>query len=374
MYFSDVIGQASTKQQLIASANKGLVPHARLLYEPGGAGAFPLALAYARYLNCRSRLEADACGRCPSCLKYDALAHPDLHFVFPIVKNESRKKDVCDDYLPQWRSLLKERPYFGLGHWLGYLEAGNTQAMIYSKESDEIARKLSLRIYEADYRILLVWLPEKLHSSCANKLLKIIEEPPPCTVVLMVCEEPEGVLGTVLSRAQRLDIRAIGTEDLVQALTSREGLEAGDARQIAHLSGGNYLRAMDLIRVSEENALLLEHFKSLMRHAWLRNVKGMKTLADTLAASGRERQKNFLAYCQHLVRENFACRFQAPELSYMSRPEAGFALRFAPFVNERNVVELMDELSKAERHIVQNVNAKMVFFDLSLRITALVRR
>jgi DNA polymerase-3 subunit delta' len=374
MYFKDIIGQEAIKQQLIDSARKNSVPHAQLFYEPGGAGAFPLALAYARYLNCTKRLDTDACGHCASCLKYNELAHPDLHFVFPIVKNEKKKKDVCDDFLPEWRSLLKKQIYFNLDHWLSCIEAGNSHAMIYSKESDEIIRKLSLRIYESDYRILLVWLAEKLHPACANKLLKIIEEPPANTLVVMVSEEPEMVLGTIQSRTQRLNIRAIGTEDMVQALVKNEGLETETARQVAHLAGGSYLKAMDVISVSEENSFFLEQFKNMMRNSWARNVKGMKATSDTIAGIGREHQKNFLAYCQRLIRENFVYRFQAPELNYMNREEADFAFKFAPFVNERNVFELMDELSKAERHILQNVNAKMVFFDLSLRITALIRR
>ena len=201
MYFKDIIGQEEIKKRLIHSAQTGVVPHAQLFTEQGGAGAFPLTLAYARYLNCTNRTETDSCGHCPSCLKYNELAHPDLHFVFPIVSKKDKKKDVCDDYLTEWRGFLKDRPYFDIDGWLDYIDAGNSQALIYSKESDEIIRKLSLKIYEATYRILLVWLPEKLHPTCANKLLKIIEEPPRNTVILMVSELPDLVLGTILSRA-----------------------------------------------------------------------------------------------------------------------------------------------------------------------------
>jgi DNA polymerase-3 subunit delta' len=373
MYFKDIIGQEESKQRLIDSARTKVVPHAQLFYEPGGAGAFPLALAYARYLNCRERSDRDACGRCPSCLKYDALAHPDLHFVFPITKKE-KKKEVCDDYLPEWRELLKKRIYFNLDHWLECIDPGNSQVQIYSRESEEIMRKLSLRIYEADYRILLVWLPEKLHATCANKLLKIIEEPPSHTVVLMVSEAPDLVLGTILSRTQRLNIRALPAEDIVQTLVEREKLEPEAARQVAHLSGGSYIRAMEAISISEENLAFLEQFKEMMRNSWARNVKGMKAMADRIAGLGRERQKNFLAYCQRMIRENFMYRFQSPELIYMNREEAAFALKFAPFINERNVFELMEELAKAEQHITQNVNARIVFFDLALRITVLIKR
>lgn len=374
MYFRDIIGQKEIKQKLIQSAQTGIVPHAQLFTEQGGAGAFPLALAYARYLNCTDRSETDACGRCPSCLKYNELAHPDLHFVFPIISKKDKKKEVCDDYLSEWRSFLKSRPYFDMDQWLDYMEAGNSQALIYSKESDEIIRKLSLKIYEAPYRILLVWLPEKLHPTCANKLLKIIEEPPLNTIILMVSEAPDLILGTIQSRAQRINVRGIHPEDIMTTMTTQFGLSSDDAKHIAHLANGSYLKALEAISLGEENKFYLEQFKSMMRNSWARNVKGMKEMADLLAGIGRERQKNFLAYCQHLIRENFMYRFQAPELNYMNFDEAGFAVKFAPFINERNVFDIMEELAKAELHVVQNVNAKMVFFDLSLKLTVLIKR
>lgn len=374
MYFKDIIGQEEVKQKLIDAAQRGVVPHAQLFCETGGAGAFPLALAYARYLNCKDRSESDSCGHCPSCVKYDEYAHPDLHFVYPIVAKKEKKKEVCDDYLPEWRSFLRGQVYFNLDAWLETIDAGNSQPLIYSKESDEIVRKLSLRIYEADYRILLIWLPEKLHVTCANKLLKIIEEPPQNTVILMVSEQPDLILGTIQSRSQRITIRPIHEDAVAEAMITHYAISPEDARHVAHLSGGNYLKAIEAISLGEEKAYFLELFKSMMRNSWARNVKGMKATADELASLGRERQKGFLAYCQHLIRENFVYRFQAPELNYMNAAEAGFSVKFSPFVNERNVFDLMDELAKAEQHITQNVNAKMVFFDLSLQLTVLVRR
>lgn len=374
MYFKEIIGQEESKQRLIESAQSGVIAHAQLFTGQGGAGTFALALAYARYLNCTHRSDTDACGQCPSCKKFDALAHPDLHFVFPIVAKKEKKKEICDDYLEEWRSFLKDRPYFNFENWLDYIEAGNSQAMIYSKESEEIIHKLNLKIYEADYRILLVWLPEKLHPVCANKLLKLIEEPPSHTVILMVSEQPDQVLGTIVSRTQRIHVRPIQQEKMAQNLVTNYGLSVDDARHIAHLACGDFLQALEAISLNEENKFFLEQFKEMMRNSWARNVKGMKLQADTLAAIGRERQKSYLAYCQHLIRENFMYRFKSPELNYMNNDEAGFAVKFAPFVNERNVIDLMDELAGAERDIVQNVNAKMVFFDLSLKITVLIKR
>lgn len=374
MFFKDIIGQEEVKQRLIRSAKSGVVPHAQLFCEPEGAGAFPLALAYARYLNCERPGETDSCGHCPSCLKYNGLVHPDLHFVFPIVANKEKKKDVCDDYLTEWRAFLQDRPYFNLNNWLGYLDAENKQALIYAKESDEIIRKLNLKAYEATYRVLMVWLPEKMNEACANKLLKLIEEPPANTIFLLISEMPDMVIGTIQSRSQRINIRAIPTDDICRTMTDRYGLSADDAKNVAHIANGNFIKALETISLGEENKLFLEMFKGMMRNSWARNVKGMKEASETFAKLGRERQKDFFSFAQRLVRENFVYRFQLPELNYMNRDEATFASKFAPFVNERNVFELMEELEKAERHIAQNVSSKMVFFDISLRITVLIKR
>ena len=374
MRFADIPGHEGVKRAMLSMADSGRVPHAMMLYENEGCGAFPLALAFLQYLACPNRHDGDSCGSCPSCNRMSKLIHPDLHFVFPIVQKKDRKKEICDDYLPEWRSFLQELPYFNLDQWLTCMEAGNSQALIYSKESDEIIHKLNLKIYEANYRTLIVWLPEKLHPVCANKLLKMIEEPPAQTVILMISENPDQILGTIQSRVQRIPVPPIADEAIRQALVSHYGLSPEDAAEVAHLSNGSFLRATETISLDEENQFYLEMFKGMMRNSWARNVKEMKALADTLAGIGRERQKNFLAYCQHLIRENFMYRFQAPEMTYLNRAEASFSVKFAPFVNERNVMGLMEELSRAEDHITQNVNAKMVFFDLALQLTVWIRK
>ena len=209
MYFHDIIGQDDLKARLTDTARRGIIPHARLFCGRTGSGTFPLALAYARYLNCTDRTDTDACGKCHSCRQYDALAHPDLHFVFPIVADKKRKRTVCDDYLGEWREMLTEHTYFDLDEWLDRMETAGKQALIYAEESDQMIRKTSLRIYEAQYRVLIVWMPERMHAACANKLLKLIEEPPARTVILMVSDAPDLILGTILSRTQRLDVRPI---------------------------------------------------------------------------------------------------------------------------------------------------------------------
>ena len=372
MYFKDIIGQDTIKQQLIQSAQSGIVPHSRLFCGQAGTGAFPLALAYARYLNCLEQTDTDSCGKCPSCLKFNEMVHPDLHFIFPIVKD--KKREICDDYLSEWRDFLSTHIYFDLNMWLSYMDAMNKQALIYAKESDDIIHKVNLRIYEAEYRILLIWMPERMHVTCANKLLKVIEEPPKNTIILMVSDEPDKILGTILSRSQRINISPIQTDALAKAIETNYGHNSEEAYQIAHMSHGNYLSAIDNINVSEENAYFLEQFKQIMRNSWARNVKGMKLFAEEMASIGRERQKNFLAYCQRLIRENFMYRFQANDMNYMNQDEKTFSAKFAPFINERNVFDFIQELSDSERHISQNGNAKMIFFDLALHITVLLKK
>lgn len=372
--FDDVIGQEEAKKRLRQEVAEGRIPHAQLFCGPAGAGKLPLALAYARYLSCPHRTAQDACGVCPSCVKWEKLVHPDVHFVFPIVRNAKAKKEVCDDYIVAWRRLLTGSTYFGLNHWLDEMDAENGQPLIYAKESDEITRKLSLKSSEGGYKIALIWLPEKLHEVCANKLLKLLEEPPAQTLFLLVSEAPEMLLTTIISRTQRFNVPCINETEITQALTRRFGLQAADAQNVAHLANGNFVKALETIHLSEEIKLFFDLFVSLMRLSYQRKIKEMKQWSEQLAGMGRERQKNFLMYCQRMIRENFIFNLHQPEMNYLTTDEQQFATRFAPFVNERNVMGIMNELTEAQLHIEQNVNARMVFFDFSLKMIVLLKQ
>lgn len=372
--FDDVIGQEEAKKRLRQEVAEGRIPHAQLFCGPAGTGKLPLALAYARYLSCPHRTAQDACGVCPSCVKWEKLVHPDVHFVFPIVRNAKAKKEVCDDYIVAWRRLLTGSTYFGLNHWLDEMDAENGQPLIYAKESDEITRKLSLKSSEGGYKIALIWLPEKLHEVCANKLLKLLEEPPAQTLFLLVSEAPEMLLTTIISRTQRFNVPCINETEITQALTRRFGLQAADAQNVAHLANGNFVKALETIHLSEENKLFFDLFVSLMRLSYQRKIKEMKQWSEQLAGMGRERQKNFLMYCQRMIRENFIFNLHQPEMNYLTTDEQQFATRFAPFVNERNVMGIMNELTEAQLHIEQNVNARMVFFDFSLKMIVLLKQ
>ncbi|SBW00263.1 conserved hypothetical protein [uncultured Dysgonomonas sp.] len=375
MFFKDIVGQSEVKERLVTSARKGLIPHAQLFCGPEGVGKFPLALAYAQYLNCENPTDNDSCGKCASCVKYAHLTHPDLHFVFPIVKKAAKKKEVCDDYIADWREFVKQHNYyFNLTQWLDHIDAENSQGLIYAKESKEILRKLSLRIYEAKYKIMIIWLPEKMHESCANKLLKIIEEPTDNTIFLLVSDTPDNIITTIQSRCQRINVHGVAESDIVQALESEYNILPDDATTVAHLSKGSYLKAVETISLNEEHKFFFNLFVQMMRASYARNIKEIKTIGNELAAIGRENQKSFLIYSQRMVREYFVSNLHQPEITYLAQDEANFGIRFAPFINERNIVGFMDELALAERHIEQNVNAKMVFFDLCLKITMLIKQ
>ena len=358
------------KQQLRLSVQEGRIPHAQLLSGPSGIGKFPLALAYAQYLNCEHRSAEDSCGQCPSCLQYQKLQHPDLHFVFPIVKGDNG--DVCDDFIGSFRDLVLSNPYFDLDDWYRALGIETKQALIYEKESSEILRKLSLKSFGSGYKVMIIWQPEKMNIACANKLLKLLEEPPEKTVFLLVSEQPDLLLSTILSRVQQIRIPALPESLLAEKF--------GD--DIAHIAGGSYLAAQRLSADSEEQNKHLQDFIALMRNAWLVGHKKdygalqqLRKWSLDIADSkvGREQQKAFLQYAQRQVRENYIRNMGQPAMNYQTHAEAAFSDKFAPFINDKNAEAIMNELDKAEQQIAQNGNAKIIFFDLCLQMIVLIK-
>lgn len=373
MQFSQVIGQEEATLRLRQQVAEGRVPHALLFCGPGGSGKLASAWALASLLLCRHPEDGDACGTCPACHMTGNLAHPDLHFVFPVIKGKSSKSaPVSDMYLDEWRTLMKESPYFTRETWLERMETQNQQAQIYAEESSVILRKLSLKPSQGGYKVMIIWQPELMNTAAANKLLKLLEEPPGDTVIILVSERPEQLLGTIVSRTQRIDFKPLSEEELTQALMRDNALEERTARGIARLSGGSYATAQAQLRVNEDADLFFDMFVLLMRLSYQRKVKDMFEWSEQVASWGRERQKSFLDYCQRLIRENFVYNFRLPQINYMDTKEAEFAVRFARFVNEHNVIGIMDELSEASRDIEQNVNPRMVFFDFALQMIVLL--
>ena len=385
MQFRDIIGQKEEKDRLIRSVQEGRVPHAQLFTGPAGVGKLQLAIAYAQYLNCPHHTDHDSCGVCPTCLQYRNLQHPDLHFVFPIVKDD--KKDVCDDYFADFRKLLSERRYFDIDDWYKAIGVETKQGMIYEKESSEILRKLSLKAFGDGYKIMIIWQPEKMNATCANKLLKLLEEPPEKTVFLLVSKHPEQLLSTILSRVQQIRVPRLSDEEISYALQERLHIAPATAADYAHIANGSYLAALKLAEANDETTQEFNDFVALMRDAYTVGVlrdpqkkfeslsrlrKWSQDMAD--AKVGREKQKRFLQYAQRQVRENFIYNLRHQELNYQTASEREFSSRFAPFIHAGNVEQIMNELDRAERQIEQNGNAKIIFFDLCLQMIVLIKK
>ena len=381
MRFCEIIGQDEVKRQLCQSVQDGRIAHAQLFTGLSGVGKLGLALAYAQYIACPNRTNEDSCGICPSCLQYQKLQHPDLHFAFPIVKSDDG--DVCDDFVEKFRNLILENKYFDLEDWYRMMGVETKQGMIYEKESSEILRKLSLKSFGDGYKVMVIWQPEKMNATCANKLLKLLEEPPTKTLFLLVSEHPELLLSTILSRVQEVRVPRLSEDIIASGLCGEYSwLSREDAKAIAHMANGSYLTALKTMNESEENQGYFDDFVALMRNAWLVGQKKdysallkLRQWSLDMADSkvGREKQKAFLQYAQRQIRENYIYNFACPEMNYQTEKERQFSTRFAPFIHEGNVEKMMDELGKAEQQIGQNGNAKIIFFDLCLQMIVLVK-
>jgi DNA polymerase-3 subunit delta' len=377
MQFQHVIGQQHLKQKLLQTVQEGRVSHAQLFWGAEGSGNLPLALAYAQYLNCTNRSDTDSCGVCPACNKMQKLIHPDLHFAVPVNSTKSvpsDKKPVTDHFLPQWRSALLGNPYLTEAQWYETLDIENKQGNISVNEASRIIEKLNFKAFEATYKIMVIWLPERMNMQAANRLLKLIEEPPDRTVFLLVSEDPNRIIKTILSRAMPVRIPPIEEADIAAALVQRESLPAAEAAKIARLAGGSYSSALAFMRSAHEENEFFERFMFLMRNAYNNKFLDLFEWGEELAKAGREKQKNFLLYAQRLIRESFILNRGADSIMYLMGNEEEFARKFSPFVNERNVEGLFHELNRAEDHIAHNGNPKMVFTDMFLQIGKLLKK
>lgn len=364
MNWDEVIGQQEAKARLMQTAGEERIPHAILLCGPAGSGKMAMALAFA------SQLLNDS----PMLRQW---AHPDLHFVYPVIRpagTSSDHKMISDDFLKEWRELLMQGPYFTMDQWLTQMNAANQQAQIGAGESDDLIRKLSLKSSQGGYKICICWQPERMNAECANKILKLLEEPPAHTVFLLVSEEPERLLETIRSRVQRIDLKRIDDQAIEEALVGRRGIDPDTARRIARVANGNWLKALETLEPDNESLQFLDMFKMLMRFAYMRNVKDLKKWSEAVAAFGREKQKRMLGYFLQMVRENFMYNFRIADLSYMTNDEEAFAKNFARFINEANVVEIAELFQRVQRDIAQNANAKIEFYDMALQMIVLLIR
>ena len=375
--FEQVIGQREVQERLMQMVDEGRLPHAIMLCGPQGAGKLALAVGLAKRLLA-TKVENSMFSDAPEYIEspmLKKLEHPDLHFTYPTIKLPSMSSDhkpISDDFAHEWHELIMASQYFTMNEWLEQMGGENQQAIITAGESDELLRKLSLKSSQGGYKISIIWLPERMNIECANKILKLLEEPPSQTLFIMVCQEPDKLLETIRSRVQRIDVKKIADEDIKQALKEKRGLTEDMATRISRMAHGSWLKALEMLSADSENELFLDMFQSLMRLAYMRKVKDLKSWAEQMGAMGREKQKRFLEYFLRLVRENFMYNFQNEDICYMTQREEEFAHNFARFINEANVLEISDIINLAIRDIGQNANAKIVFFDLSLKMIVLL--
>jgi len=376
MFFRDIPGQKEIKESLIRTACEGRISHAQLLYGPEGSGKLALAIAYAQFVSCTDRQPDDSCGKCSSCIKYARLVHPDLHFVFPATAASAAKTDETpvEKALEKWREIVLENPFFDQYQWYDRIGIENKQGMIGVKESAEIIRKLNLKPYESDYKILIMWLPERMNPTAANKLLKMVEEPPPGTVFLLVSELPGEVLPTILSRTQLVKVPRLKDEDVRSALKMKTGLDDQQIEDAVTLADGNFNKALSSFTEDGQNKYNFDQFVAFTRICYAFSMVDLVEWVEEMAKSGREKQKMFLSYGLRMVRENFLVNTGHPGISHMAKYEKDWSVKFSRFINGKNVIDIYQELNTAYNHISANANAKIVFLDAGLKVGQMLRR
>jgi DNA polymerase-3 subunit delta' len=368
--FKNIIGQTPVKNRLLNMLQDGRVPHALMFTGPEGSGNLPAAFAFVQYLFCQNKTAEDSCGVCASCLKTGKLIHPDLHLVFPIPISKAVR--TSNDLLPEFRELFLETPYLTITDWFGSLDAENKQPIIPSDEANDILKKLSYTSYEGGYKIMVIWQPEKMNASSANKLLKILEEPPEQTLFLLVCNHPDQLLATIISRVQQIPFYKIETEDIVKGLVEEFSCQPQAAKQVAMLSDGNYREAQLLLQHTDGGEAHLQSFRNFMLIALKFDAPKAVTWVDENARTGREKQKQFLQYGLEIFRDCLMLNFGSADLIRHSGEEKEFIKKFSRFVHRRNYERLLEEFNSAFYHVERNANPKILFMDLVMKTNELI--
>ena len=375
MLFNQIIGQEHIKNHLQVSAENGRIPHAQLFVGKEGSGTLPMAIAYAKFLLCNSSESADACN-----LKCEKLQHPDLHFSFPVTTNDAVKKHpVSSLFLEDWRSFIKEQPYGSLFNWLQHIGVENKQGNIGVDEAETVVKRLQLKSYEGGFKVMIIWMAEKMNIAAANKLLKLIEEPPNKTVFILITENEEQIINTIKSRCQALHFPVLSEQDIANTLVERERCSENEASKIAQQAEGNYNKAVQLLNNEGADLVFEEWFVAWIRTAF--RAKGNASVvqqliewSETIAKTGRETQKRFLEYCLQFFRQALLLNYKSNDLVFMET-QTGFDLsKFAPFVHSGNILDIEKELNDAMYHIERNGNAKIILLDLSMKLTRFLHK
>jgi DNA polymerase-3 subunit delta' len=365
--FKHIIGQASVKNSLLNMLHDGRVPHALMFNGPEGSGNLPAAFAFVQYLFCNNKQSQDSCGSCPSCLKVSKLIHPDLHIVMPIFLNKEKGIAKSDDLIKEFREQFIENPYLSLKDWFESIDAENKQPTIPTDEANDIVKKLSYTSYEGGYKIMIIWQPEKMNISAANKLLKILEEPPEQTLFLLVCNNPEQLLATIISRVQQIQFYKLNTDDVVNGLMEQFDCQPQAAKQAALLSDGSFRDAKILLQDVDGDNSYLQNFRNFMLISLKFDAIKAVSWIDENSKIGREQQKQFLQYGLEIFRDCLMFNFGSPDLLRHSGDEKEFIVKFSRFVNQRNYEKLLEEFNSAFYHIERNANPKILFMDLILK-------
>ncbi|MCH3883572.1 DNA polymerase III subunit [Tenacibaculum aquimarinum] len=376
MLFSEIIGQEHIKKHLQTSAENGRIPHAQLFVGKEGSGTLPMAIAYAQFLLCNSSENNEACN-----IKCNKLQHPDLHFAFPVTTNDSVKKHpVSNLFLENWRTFIAEKPYGSLFSWLQHIGVENKQGIIGVDEAQDIVKKLTLKSYEGGFKVMIIWMAEKMNIAAANKLLKLIEEPPKDTVFILITEDEEQIINTIKSRCQALYFSALSEENIVSTLISKEQVEENEAIRIAHQANGNYNKALQLLNENSNDLQFEQWFITWIRAAFKAKgnaavIQELIAWSNEIAGTGRETQKQFLQYCLQFFRQAMLLNYASEELVFLETKTPKFNLKnFAPFVHSRNILLIEKELNDAQYHIERNGNAKIILLDLSMKLTRFLHK
>lgn len=371
MRFSQIIGHAALKARLIGNIREGRVAHAQLFVGPRGCGNLPLALAYAQYLLCENPDVVDACGTCPACLQMAKLEHPDLHLVFPVFFTEKVK--VCEPFLPTWRGMVLKEAYADFDLWRDQLESENKQLRMGVDIAQEIQRKLTLKSFRGGYKVMLIWLPELMDAPAANKLLKVLEEPEPNTVFLLVSNDPDQLLATIISRTQLVKVPALRPGEVAEVLRQRHPeLSGEEAMNMALRSEGDLLEAVDIAQKGEEELFIF--FRDWLRACYLAQVHVVAEFGEQFQKMGREKQKSLMRYGLYLVRQCIFQWKQVPELVRTFGLEQEFVQNFSKLLTPTNVDGIRHELETAHLHVERNANPKLLFMDMSYRMMGLLRK
>ena len=381
MLFSEVLGQKHIKTHLTTSVDAGRIAHAQLFVGPEGSGTLPMALAYARYILCGNSNGENTGGNESCNIKFRNISHPDLHFAFPVTTSDKVKsKPVSNFYLEEWRQLIDQQPYGNLFDWYKLLGVDNKQGQIGVDEAHEIVKSLTLKSYEGGYKVMVIWMAEKMNTAAANKLLKLIEEPPKKTIFILIAEDEEQIINTIRSRCQVLHFPPLAEQTISEALVAKYHIETSVASKIAHQSNGNFNKACDLIYQDSEDIQFEKWFVIWVRSAF--KARGNKSAihdliswSEEIAKTGRETQKKFLAFCLNYFRQALLLNYKANDLVYLEPKEENFKLeKFAPFVHDSNILEISNELQDAIYHIERNGNSKIILTDLSIKLTRLLHK